>query len=77
LFKDQDVEIWPENWQIFSLFCQLSTQWNVGMSGVVGLRYEAVYPLLDRYFSGEEWDNAFDDIRLMESEVLNIQSERN
>jgi hypothetical protein len=55
----------------------MSTQWNVGMSGVVGLRYEAVYPLLDRYFSGEEWDNAFDDIRLMESEVLSIQSDRN
>jgi hypothetical protein len=45
------------------------------MSGMVGMRYEALYPLLDRKYSGDEWQDAFSDIRLMESEVLSIQSE--
>lgn len=45
------------------------------MSGLVGMRYEALYPLLDRHYSGDEWQAAFSDIRLMESEVLSIQSE--
>ena len=75
LQESKEFEVWPENWQIFVIFCQLSTQWNVGMSGMVGMRYEALYPLLDRNYSGDEWQDAFSDIRLMESDVLSIQSE--
>ena len=46
------------------------------MSGLIGLRYEVLFSLLDRHYSGEEWDNAFNDIRLMESEVLTISNEK-
>lgn len=46
------------------------------MGGPVGLRYEAVYPLLDRQFSGPDWDDALDDIRVMESQVLTISNEK-
>lgn len=67
----EEVEIWPENWRVVSLFAMLRTQWAVGMGGPTGLRYEAVYPLIDRqYGDPDEWDRAFDDIRVMEAAAL-------
>ena len=46
------------------------------MSGLIGLRYEVLFSLLDRHYSGEEWDNAFSDIRKMEAEVLSLSNEK-
>lgn len=44
------VDVWPENWHALGLFLALETQWNVavGLAGArrLGLRYEAVTPLL-------------------------------
>lgn len=75
--EEAEFEVWPENWLVFSIFCQLSTQWNIGMNGATGLRYEALYPLLDRCFSGsDEWSEAFHDIRAMESQALAISNEK-
>ncbi len=63
--------MWPENWQAFNLFARLSSQWFVGMAGATGLRYEAMYPLLDRAASSpQEWDELFEDIRSMEQAAL-------
>ena len=42
------------------------------MNGPTGLDYSAMYPLLNREYEGEEWDLAFADIRLMESEALRV-----
>lgn len=54
----------------------LDTQWQVGMSGATGLRYESLYELLDRKgHAGDEWWQMFDDIRLMEREALNAMRE--
>lgn len=67
----QDVEIWPENWPVVMLFCKLDTQWNVGFAGATGLRYEAVYPLLDRSCdSDDDWWQWLDDLTLMERAAL-------
>ena len=67
----QEVEVWPENWQAFTLFTRLSSQWFVGMAGPTGLRYEALYPLLDRLTSSpQEWDELFEDVRAMEQAAL-------
>jgi hypothetical protein len=65
----ETAEVWPENWPIFSLFLNLQTQWQTGMAGSVGLRYEALYPLLDRHFA-DDWQQAFDDMRVMERAAL-------
>ena len=46
------------------------------MSGLIGLRYEVLFSLLDRHYSGEELDNAFSDIRMMEAEVLSLSNEK-
>lgn len=62
--------MWPENWPIVQLFFSMSTQWRIGMSGETGLIYEALYPLLDRRYQGEEWDQAFSDLQEMERSAL-------
>lgn len=70
------MEVWPENWPAWSLFCQVSTQWRVGMSGPTGLDYSAVYPLLDRAAKDQqEWDEMFSDIQVMEGAALKQMSE--
>ena len=46
------------------------------MSGVTGLKYEVLFKLLDRNYSCDEWEEAFNDIRVMESEVLALSNEK-
>lgn len=70
-FETDEFEVWPENWQSFRLFSVLQTQWNIGFAGRTGLRYESLYPLLDRIAKDDEWDALFADIRIMEIAVLN------
>lgn len=77
-YWEDSVEVWPENWAALSLFVRLQTQWSwaVGMGGGqrMGLKYEAVYPLIDRAAGGsqEVWEALFDDIQAMEKAVLAI-----
>lgn len=55
----------------------VQTQWiRAGMDGQqVGLRYEAVYPLLDRHAkTPEEWDRMFDDIQVMEAAAVSTMA---
>lgn len=70
-YEGDIVEVWPDCWPAYCIFTRLTTQWNEGMAGRTGLRYEAVYPLLDRAaVCTDEWDDLFDDIRTMEAAVL-------
>ncbi|MES1979546.1 MAG: DUF1799 domain-containing protein [Pseudomonadota bacterium] len=73
---NQVVEVWPENWQVWRLFCRVSSQWRVGMGGPTGLCYEAVYPLIDRAASDpQEWDDLLDDVAAMERAALSAMNE--
>ena len=46
------------------------------MSGAAGLRYEAVYPLLDREAQGaEDWQQLFDDLQTLEGAALKQMAE--
>ena len=75
-FEGEEFEVWPENWRVFVLFSRLQTQWSVGMSGATGLRYEAVYPLLDREAQGaEDWQRLFDDLQILEGAALKQMSD--
>lgn len=48
------------------------------MSGAVGLRNEAVYPLLDRLFANDdEWWQALDDLQVLERAALDAMREEN
>ena len=71
------MEVFPENRPAFQLFVQLQTQWSVGgMGSRTGLRYEALYPLLDRTAAdADEWGALFDDIRVMEYAALKQMSD--
>lgn len=70
-YETDPVEVYPENWPALDVFISMGTQWRVGMSGATGLEYLVLFRLLDRRFrDAEEWQNAFDDIRVMESAAL-------
>lgn len=45
------------------------------MGGRTGLRYEAIYPLLDRKYEGEDWEQAFADLQELERAALNAMYE--
>jgi IS5 family transposase len=70
--EEEVIEVWPENWQAFELFTRLQTQWQVGMAGPTGLRYEAAYPLIDRIAQDDkQWDELLEDLRTLEIAALN------
>ena len=74
--EGKSVEVWPENWRAFVLFSRVQTQWNVSMGGPTGLRYEAIYPLLDRETdTKEEWRELFQDIQVLEGAALKQMAE--
>lgn len=70
------MEVWPENWPAWSLFCQVSTQWRIGMGSPTGLDYGAIYPLLDRIAADPaEWMDLFEDLQILERTALKQMSE--
>lgn len=74
--QSQAVEVWPENWQAFEVFSRLGTQWSVSMGGPTGLRYEAIYPLIDRMCGRDDWLQMFDDLQTMERAALDVMREK-
>ncbi|MDR2297845.1 MAG: DUF1799 domain-containing protein [Comamonas sp.] len=81
-YWEEPVVVWPENWEVLALFVSLQTQWAIalgmGSGGRIGLRYEAVYPMLDRVSGGDkqEWDRLFTDMQAMEHAVLAIPAKQ-
>jgi hypothetical protein len=74
---EEEFHIWPENWSAVGAFASMLTQWNVGMAGPVGLRYESL-PVVLRMIdvAEDEWRVIFSAIRVMEGEALRIFAER-
>ena len=65
------VEIWHENYQAFSVFNALSTQWRHSMNGITGLDYNVLPNVLRLLnIARSEWSQIFDDVRTMESAAL-------
>jgi len=70
-WTESEVEIYPENWETVSVFSQMSTQWRPAFSGVIGLDYSVLFRLMDNLqLSKSEWEQMFNDIRIMESVAL-------
>lgn len=65
--------LWPDNVDTFNLWCQLQTQWRVGMSGATGLDYTAVAAYLRDVVGIKKKDlpERFAEIRAMEVATLN------
>lgn len=70
--QEAEYTLWPDSAQSYNLFTSMLTQLNVGPSGqIIGLRYEALYPLLDRTAKdAAEWNDIFADIRAMEMAAI-------
>jgi len=49
----------------------MQSQWDVGVNGPTGLKYQVLFSIIDRFgIDGDEWWHVFDEIRLMESAAL-------
>ena len=68
---DQCTELWQENVATVEVFAGMMTQWNVGASGAVGLRYEAM-PIVMRArgIPSALRGDVFDGLRVMERAAL-------
>ncbi len=51
------------------LFADLSTQWNMGMNGPTGLRYESI-PIVLQTRKLKPWPGMFDELRTLERSAL-------
>lgn len=68
--------MWPENWPTVQVFLLSSTQWNVGMGGLVGLRYEAVDVVMRRLKIKDPKGEIFEGVIEMERAVLKYYAEK-
>lgn len=76
-YELESVVVWPENVQAYSLFCDLQTQWRVGMSGPTGLDYGVMYRMIDRMkLSDADAEDLDYDVRAMESEALSAMHKK-
>lgn len=69
--QDDEIELWLENATTVQVFGALSSQWSVGMAGLIGLRYEAI-PIVLRLLGvpRSEWGVIFEGLRAMECATL-------
>ncbi|MPW17873.1 hypothetical protein GCT13_13235 [Paraburkholderia sp. CNPSo 3157] len=76
LFRKDEVEIWPENYDAVLLFCRLGTQWRTGVGGPTGLDYCVVLAMIDRLgLDADEADDMFEDVRHLEMAALEVMRE--
>lgn len=69
--------LWPENVLAWRAWCELQTQWRVGMAGATGLDYAGVAAYLtETGVAGEERQAMFAAIRAAEAAVLDVWAER-
>ena len=75
-FETEPVEVWPENWPAWGLFCEMSGQWRIApMGGPTALDYCALFMRMDRLdVSKTEWNELFADIRVIEGAALKQMS---
>ena len=70
-FENEVVEVWPENLQAYQMLQRIGSRWVGGMGGVTGIRWEAVYPLMDRLgLDSAAWDDLLSDLEVMEAAAL-------
>lgn len=55
----------------------MRTQWNTGMNGPVGLRYESIpVALRQEQIPRDQWSDVIDGVQVMEQETLRIWREK-
>lgn len=77
-FESDVLEVWPDNERALDAFQRVGTRWMYGaMGGVpIGLRWEAIYPLIDRMgLPAEEWTELVDSMQIMEIAAIKTMRE--
>lgn len=73
---DEEVEVWPDNWQAFRLFNALSTQWRTGPGGATGLDYSVIREVSTLIgIKKRQIHEMFTDLQIMEAEALAVMAE--
>lgn len=68
----EDFEVWDENWGAVMMFLRMQTQWQVSMSGYVGLKYEVLLGsggLFDLY-NVEDRRDVLERLQILEASAL-------
>lgn len=72
-----EVEVWPNNWEVVQLFLAVSGQWRVSMAGAYALDYNAVDVAMDMMgVKKRRRKKLFGFLRVMEREALSIMGEK-
>ena len=72
-YEGDVTEVWPENVPALQMFQRIGTRWVVGMGDVTGIRWEAIYPLMDRLgLDAPAWDALLSDLEVMEQAALEV-----
>lgn len=68
---EEIIEVWDINWNTFTLFHSLCTQWRVGMNGATGLDYNVI-PTVGKMLGlkKKQINDLFPDLQVMENEAL-------
>lgn len=76
-YETETLEVWPDNERAWHFFMRLGTRWSYGPTGrPMGLRWEAVYPLIDRAApTTEEWDELLCALEVMERAAIEAHAE--
>tara|TARA_B100000902_G_scaffold31110_1_gene37292 strand:+ start:653 stop:943 length:291 start_codon:yes stop_codon:yes gene_type:complete len=70
--QKDEFEVWDCNWETVLVFIKMQTQWQVSMSGYVGLKYEVLLMaggLFDLYNIEDRFD-VLEGLQLMEVAAL-------
>lgn len=77
LQQQQELEIWPENWQALTVFRDMATSWVIVMGAVTGLRWETLPVFLSiNQVPRKAWRDLADCLRVMEAEALQVLNRR-
>lgn len=76
-YPEEDIEVYPDNWNAFIVFDSMSTQWRTGAIGATGLDYNVI-PLVCSSvgIKKKEIPEILQDIRVLESEALKVMIEQ-
>ncbi|WP_460481237.1 DUF1799 domain-containing protein [Comamonas humi] len=77
-YETEVLEVWPDNERALAIFDNVGTRWLFPSMGgsPIGLRWEAIYPLMDRLnLSNDDWNSLHDDLMVMEVEALKTMRE--
>lgn len=73
---EKECEVLADNWQSFSLFNALSTQWRTGACGATGLDYTSIRDVAGYLgIKKKQIAEIFPDLQVMEAEALLVMSE--